>query len=129
MRAPHPPVDTTPPRESGPAAVAPDVTAASTGGQGGGAGLPRLVALEELAERGLWTRDGAYRALRRSGLPYLLLGSRMGPRRRLHRRVAVSERTAAALLSARVAGARRRGLWTPLDFRDLGLPDVSGAGA
>jgi hypothetical protein len=98
-----------------------DMSADSSLGLASGQSLPRLVPLEELAERGLWTRDGAYRALRRSGLPYLLIGSRQGPHRRLHRRIAVSERVAAELLHRRAAGSRRRGTWTEADYRDVGL--------
>jgi hypothetical protein len=79
------------------------------------------VPLEELAERGLWTRDGAYRALRRSGLPYLLVGSRLTARRRLHRRIAVSEATARRLLATRAAGSKWRGEWTAADMAELGL--------
>src|SRR5262249_13150159 len=99
----------------------PDMPAGSASDLWPGRPLPRLVPLEEVAERGLWTRDGAYRALRRSGLPYLLVGSRQGPHRRLHRRIAVSERVAAELLHRRIASGRRRGTWTEADYRDVGL--------
>jgi hypothetical protein len=85
-------------------------------------GLGRLVPLEEVAERGLWTRDGAYWALRRSGLPYLLVGTRLGARCGLRRRIAVSPRTAVALLTLRAEAAKRRGTWTATDFADFGVP-------
>jgi hypothetical protein len=84
--------------------------------------LGRLVPLEEVAERGLWTRDGAYRALRRSGLPYLLVGVRHGAPCPLRRRIVVSPRTAVALLTLRAEGAKRRGIWTATDLADFGVP-------
>jgi hypothetical protein len=84
--------------------------------------LGQLVPLEEVAARGLWTCDGAYRALRRSGLPYLLVGTRLGARCRLHRRIAVSPRTAVALLTLRAESAKRRGTWTASDSAGFGLP-------
>ena len=83
--------------------------------------LARLIPLEEVADRLLLTRDGAYRLLRRAGLPYLLVGSRMGPRRRLHYRIGVTVGTFWRLLQLRAAGARRRGTWTEEDYRDVGL--------
>jgi hypothetical protein len=104
-----------------------DVAADRGGDQGDGRPLGRLLSLEEAAARLVLTRDGCYRLLKRSGLPYALVGSRMGPRRRLHRRIAVPEATFRGLLERRLASAQLRGTWTSADFAALGLEPDGGS--